>query len=68
MLVSATTAPPGDSEADETAEQANAGGFDQELDQNSSAFSADGFANADLAGALGNGNKHDVHDSNAAYE
>ena len=27
---------------------------------------ADGFANADLAGALGHGDQHDVHDADAA--
>lgn len=29
---------------------------------------ADGFANADFAGAFGDGHEHNVHDADAAYD
>ena len=48
--------------------QANAGGFDQELQQDRPAFGADGFADADLARPLRHRDEHDVHDADAADE
>jgi hypothetical protein len=40
--------------------------LDQELREDVEAAGADGLANADLAGALGHRDEHDVHDPNAA--
>ena len=52
--------------ADDTAEQAESDGFDKELKQDVAGLRADGDADADLASALGDADKHDVHDADAA--
>src|SRR6185312_9768113 len=47
---------------------ANAGeedGFDQKLHEDVAATGADGHANADFAGPLGDADEHDVHDPHA---
>ena len=43
-------------------------GLDEELEQHLAGAGADGEADADLAGALGDGDEHDVHDADAADE
>ena len=53
-------------DAEETAQQADGDRFEQELGQDVSFESADGLADADLTGALGDADQHDVHDANAA--
>src|SRR6185369_10341432 len=50
------------------ANSADSDGFDQELRENVVALGADGFADADFAGALGDRDQHDVHHSNAAHD
>ncbi len=40
--------------------------FEQELREYVAAACAEGFEDADLAGALGDGDEHDVHDADAA--
>ena len=55
-------------ERDQPADQADAADFDQELHQNGPAFRANGFADPDLARPFGHGDKHDVHDADAADE
>ena len=59
---------PGDAQSDQPAQQADAGGLDQELQQNVAAPGADGLAHADLARPLDDRNEHDVHDADAADE
>ena len=54
--------------ADHAAEQAEQGGFGQELDQDIASARAQGFAQADLAGAFGDRDQHDVHDADAAHQ
>ena len=55
-----------DEHADGAAEQAEGDGLDQELQHDVAALRADGDADADLAGALGDAHEHDVHDADAA--
>ena len=55
-----------DGDADGAAEEAEGDGFDEELHEDGGRGSADGFAEADLAGALGDADEHDVHDADAA--
>ena len=43
-------------------------GFEEELQEDVSAAGADGHADADLAGPLGDADEHDVHDADAADE
>ena len=52
--------------AQETAQQAEGDRFEQELGQDVPFERADGLADADLAGALGDADQHDVHDADAA--
>ena len=40
--------------------------FDEELAADVACGGAESFADADLAGALGDGDEHDVHDADAA--
>ena len=53
-------------DADEAAERAQENSFDQKLREDVSAMGTDGEADTDFAGALGDGNKHDVHDADAS--
>ena len=53
-------------DADDAADGAERDGFDQKLDEDVVALGADGFAHADFAGALGDGDQHDVHHADAA--
>ena len=46
---------------DHAANHAKQGRFDQELQQNLFARSAEGLSQADLKGPFGHGNKHDIH-------
>src|ERR1051325_10397145 len=55
-----------DADADETAKKRDDRGLDEELHQDVARRCADSFADADLAGALGDGDQHDVHDADAA--
>ena len=57
---------PCDGQTDGAADEANAPGFDEKLQQNRAAFCADGLAHADFARSFGDGNEHDVHDADAA--
>ena len=59
---------PGNAEGDESAQQADAGGFGEKLQEDRPALGADGFADADFARPLGHRDKHDVHDADAADE
>ena len=54
------------SEADGSADQRDDGGLGEELAADVVGGGAEGFADADLAGALGDGDEHDVHDADAA--
>ena len=51
---------------DQPAEHGDHHGFDQDLDEDVAGGGADGFADADLAHALGDAGQHDVHDADAA--
>ena len=53
-------------DADDAAEQRHGGRFDEELQQDVVAARAERLADADFAGALGDGDEHDVHDDDAA--
>ena len=55
-------------DAEQAAETADQDGFEQKLAQDISIAGADGLAHADLAGALGDRDQHDVHDADAAHE
>ena len=59
---------PGNPQADQPADQADAGRLDQKLQQDGSPFGADGLADADLPRPFGHGDKHDVHDADPADE
>ncbi len=50
---------------DQTAAKADEPRFEQELCENLTPRRADGHTQSDLAGALGYGNEHNVHDSDA---
>ena len=60
------------SDADDDAEEAADGGLDDGLDEELGddvlPLGAEGPADADLAGAFGDGGEHDVHDADAADE
>ena len=43
-------------------------GFGQELRQDVAPLGADGHAQADFAGALGDADEHDIHDADATHE
>ena len=53
-------------EAHNAADDAENEGFEEELEQNLAGAGADGFADADFASALRDGDEHDVHNANAA--
>jgi len=53
-------------EADAAADEGDDGGLGEELAADVASGGAEGFADADLAGALGDGDEHDVHDADAA--
>ena len=53
-------------DADQPAERTERDGFDEKLQQDVATVRADGHADADLAGALGDADEHDVHDADAA--
>jgi hypothetical protein len=55
-------------DADRAAEEAEHDGFDEELEEDGGGSGADGLAEADLAGAFGDGDEHDVHDADATDE
>ena len=60
-----------DQAAEDTEQPADPGedhGLDEELREDVTVARADGFADADLACAFGNGHEHDVHDADAADE
>ena len=50
------------------ADQRQQDGLEQELGEDRALGRTDRFADADLAGALGDGDEHDVHDADAADE
>ena len=53
-------------DADDAADGAEHDGLERELQQDDFFGGADGFSDADLAGALGDGDEHDVHHADAA--
>src|SRR5947209_4221901 len=53
-------------QAGDSADESDDGGFDEELTLDVHGSCAEGFADADFAGALGDGDEHDVHDADAA--
>src|SRR5690606_8618965 len=55
-----------DRDADGRAGTGQDGGFDEHLDEDVAAAGTQRLAHADLAGALGDGHEHDVHDDDAA--
>src|SRR3989344_4404389 len=55
-------------DADDASGDGECYGLAQKLEQNIAAARADGFAQADLACALGDGDEHDVHDADSADE
>ena len=55
-------------EAHNAADDAENEGFEEELEQDLARACADGFADADFAGALRDRDEHDVHDANAAND
>src|SRR5258708_2789060 len=57
-----------DPDAQQPAADGQGDGFEEELQQDVAALGADGHANADLAGALGDAHEHDVHDADATDE
>jgi hypothetical protein len=58
---------PTSNDTEKAAQQSHGGGFDQELQHDIVAPRAQRLANADLAGALGDRDQHDVHDDHAAH-
>src|SRR5699024_2153009 len=54
--------------AEQSADAADHGCFNQKLDNDASALGADGLADADLPGALGDGDQHNVHNADAAHQ
>ena len=52
--------------ADQAAQETKRDGFDEELQADVARLGAHGDANADLAGAFGDADEHDVHDADAA--
>src|ERR1039458_3458057 len=54
--------------ADHASRQGHGCGLDEKLKQNIIAACAQRLAHADLPGAFGDGNQHDVHDDNAAND
>ncbi len=58
----------GNHDADHAAHRGQHHRLDQELQQHFAFQRADGQAQADLAGALGDANQHDVHDADAAHQ
>src|ERR1019366_3584498 len=52
--------------AGDSTEKCDGKGFGEELDQNVPTAGAESFFDADFAGALGNGDQHDVHQAHAA--
>ena len=56
-----------DEHAYQSACDADEDGFDEELGQDVHAPCADRHAQADFAGALGDGDVHDIHDADAAH-
>ncbi len=57
-----------DADTDGPAKNAHHDALHQELGQHIAAPGADGHANADLPGALGDRDQHDVHDADAAHQ
>ena len=55
-------------DAQNTADAADHTGLNEELDNNALPLRADGLADADLTGTLGDGDQHDVHDADAAHQ
>lgn len=58
--------PEGEHHSHEAADKADHDGLDQELGKDVAAARANGHTNADLPGALGHGNQHDIHHADAA--
>ena len=58
----------GEQDADETAEGGKHHGLHQELQQHFALQGADGQTDADLPGAFGHRDQHDVHDADAAHQ
>src|ERR1700761_5079350 len=56
----------GDDHADGAGHEGEDQAFKKELREDVAAARAEGFEDADLAGALGDGDEHDVHDADAA--
>ncbi len=55
-----------ENEAHETTNDAEDERFEEELEHDVAGAGADGFADADFAGALRNGDEHDIHNANTA--
>ena len=53
-------------EAHEATDDAKDERFEEELKHDVAGAGADGFADTNFAGALRNGDEHDIHDANAA--
>ena len=52
--------------ADDAGDEGQGEAFEEELREDVAAAGAEGFEEADFAGALGDGDEHDVHDADAA--
>ena len=59
---------PAEQDSADAAHARQHGGFEQELNQDVGLAGAHGFADADLIGALGHRDQHDVHDADAAHQ
>ena len=57
----------GNDHADDAGEEGEGKAFQQELCEDVAGAGSEGFEQADLAGALSDGDEHDVHDAYAAY-
>src|SRR6202020_2702229 len=54
--------------ADQAADDAKEGGFEQELHQDRSAFGADGFLQPDLGSSFADGDEHDIRNAEHAND
>lgn len=55
-------------DAHDAANETENDGLEEELEENIARRGADGFTDADFAGALRDGDKHDIHDADAAND
>src|SRR5271170_3141461 len=56
----------GNDHSDDAGEEGEGEAFEEELLEDVARASTEGFEEADLAGAFGDGDEHDVHDANAS--